>query len=97
MEVEEIEAWYDEEKEKLTEDYKIRLEKGGRPDKLKRQYLKRLDSLHREYESKCKRSIDFGLKKYFAGHRLKMVKDKIMSPIAKFYEKYFPNMKKKEA
>jgi hypothetical protein len=109
MDIEDIDSWYDDKKEDLTDVFnkkvikadnkfdikfsKINLvipkdeahknklkqqkedlvnEKEKYHNKLKQDYLKSMDNLHKNYDSKIKNKLDSGLKFHFLKHRIKM-------------------------
>ena len=97
MDEEEIELWYDEEKEKLTEKYKQDIVKGKDKEKLKKDYLRKLDALRNQYEKISESKSKSNLKSLFFNHRLKMLKEKLMKPFADLKEKIEDNKKKPES
>ncbi|MEM2130942.1 MAG: hypothetical protein QXR96_00310 [Candidatus Woesearchaeota archaeon] len=90
MDEEEIENWYEEEKEKLTEYYKIKIEKSKFKEKLEKEFIKKLDDLHKKYEYLMNKSIKKNLKIFFLNYRLEKIKEKIIHPFKEIIE----NLKK---
>ncbi|NTV22924.1 MAG: hypothetical protein HGA85_00925 [Nanoarchaeota archaeon] len=92
VEEDDLEVWYDEQKDKLTEDYRKRFEKSRHREWLKKFYLSRMRSLHREYESRQANRISWQLKMHFFIHRMKMISGRLLKP----FEPLFDRFKKKE-
>ena len=132
MDVEELETWYEEQKEKISEEYKrkvLKLEGNTKTEqddgtdeegkisrrksykqrndkdikwlavqheKLKRRFLSEMESLHKRYEGRSKKKIDFDLKGFFFMHKLEMAKSRVLKPFEGLKEK-LQGKKKEEA
>jgi hypothetical protein len=82
MDIEDIDSWYDEEKEKLSEKYLIRLKKADgikdeskrrrKHDLLAKEYTLHLKRLNDSYSSSSGKTLDKDLKKFFFWHKIKM-------------------------
>jgi uncharacterized membrane protein YheB (UPF0754 family) len=88
MDEEEIEAWYEEQKEKLTEKYRADIAKSKNPEKLKVNYTTALKSLQRKYEKRSEKKINSNLKAYFRSYRINRLKEKILKPFREFRENH---------
>jgi hypothetical protein len=93
MDEEEIEAWYDEQKDRITEQYRLKIDKVKNKEKLKKDYLKKIDALHKKYEQISQKTTNKNLKWFFFNHRLNMIKQKLMKPFLELKEKYGKNKK----
>jgi hypothetical protein len=95
MDEEEIDLWYEEQKEKLTEKYRKNIEKSKNPEKLKKKYESSIHSLHNKYEKLSDKTIKFNLHRFFFKHRLNMLIKKITAPFNSVAEKLKDNKKQK--
>ena len=96
MDADEIDAWYEEQKDKLTEDYRKKIEKARNPDKLKNSYVASMNQLHKKYESLSYSNVSSGLRKHFFRHRLDMVRQKISGPVEKLKSRLWPEKKSRQ-
>jgi hypothetical protein len=98
MEEEDIETWYEEQKDRLTEKYRLRVDKVKKEDKekLKTEYLKNLNSLHAKYENMSKKTSDSNLKRFFFSYGFGLLKEKLLRPFVKLKEKLDDKNKKPE-
>ncbi len=94
MDEEEIEAWYDEQKEKLTDEYRKKIDKTKNPEALKKPYLKAMGKLHKKYESLSNKNTKGNLRKHFFNHRIAMLKQKLLKPFKELQERR--NARKKQ-
>lgn len=93
MDEEDLDSWYEESKDRITEFYNLQLKKADmklKPEKrqsahekLKQSYEKKLKKLHANYEKKAERMINSGLKKHFFWHRVNMIFSKIKNKMKK--------------
>ncbi len=93
MDEEDLDSWYEERKERITEFYNQQLRKADlklkpqkRPvahEKLKNSYEKQLKSLHAQYEKRAEKMINGNLKKHFFWHRVNMIFSNIKNKIKK--------------
>ena len=58
MEEEQIEDWYDKEKERLTQEFQDSLAKAKDKEILETMYKEKMKKLHSEYEKRMKKSIE---------------------------------------
>ncbi|MEM3373999.1 MAG: hypothetical protein QW757_01865 [Candidatus Woesearchaeota archaeon] len=94
MEDDEIENWYDEEKEKLTEKYKILIEKSKNKEKTEKEFKKELDELHKKYEYIMNKNIKKNLKWFFFNYNLSKIKNKIFNPFSNIINNIIESLKK---
>ena len=87
MDEEEIDLWYDEKKDRLTQDYRAKIDKTKTPDKLKKRYQKEMQNLHKQYESLSEKKITSGLKTFFLKHSINKLKSKLSKPFKELSEK----------
>ena len=122
MDIEDIDEWYEEQKNILTEKYQEKLKKIDASFKIKaieddkspeskeyikkrrdeisqkhkvhkKEYLKQMKELHREYDTKIKNKLDNNLTRHFRKHNFTMWKKKHL----KFLKKFKKEKKKKES
>ncbi len=97
MDEEEIDAWYEERKDKLTERYRQKIDKSKDKEKLKKDYRSKMEALHRQYEKISANTSDSNLRWFFFNYRLNVLKEKMMRPFVKLKEKFEDKRKKPEA
>jgi hypothetical protein len=97
MDEEEIDAWYEEQKEWLTEKCRLKIEKARDKERLKRDFTKKLMALQIKYEKISTRTSDSNLWWFFFNYRLSKLKDRLMKPVIQLKEKYFDKDKKPES
>lgn len=88
MDEEEIETWYDEQKERLTEKYRLLIEKAKNKEKIEKEFRKELDKLHKKYERLSDKTIKRNLERFFFNYRLEKIKKKIFMPFIQIKEKF---------
>ena len=87
MDDEELDTWYEEEKEKITSEYRKNIGKSEKSEIYRKKYDKAFADLHRRYELKSKKKISLSVRNFFIKHRIKMITDRLLIPIKKFKEK----------
>ena len=99
MDADEIERWYEDQKEKLTDNYLMKLNKidkslSNEESKLKKheivkkQYQRAMKVLHSKYEKKADACIKSNLKKHAMHLKINSIMSKIKDKIPKrFYNK----------
>ena len=93
MDEEDLDTWYEERKDWLTEQYNLQLRKADsklKPEKrrvahekLKSAYELKLKKLQSDYEKKAEKIINGNLKKHFFNHRLNMILKYVRSKFKK--------------
>jgi hypothetical protein len=98
MEDEDIDTWYDEQKEKLTDEYLRKIAKVKEKDKenLKKKFLKKLGSLRNSYEQRSTKNISFNLNMFFLRYRIDMFLKKLFLPIEEYKDNQRRNKKEKK-
>jgi hypothetical protein len=98
MEEEDIDTWYEEQKDKFTEKYRQKVDKAKteEKEKLKNEYLKHLGALRAKYENISKQTSESNLKRFFFSYRLNVLKEKLMSPFTKFKQRLDDRKKRTE-
>lgn len=89
MDEEEIDNWYEEEKEKLTEKYNILIQKSKnnkQKDDLEKKFIKELDTLHKKYESLMNKKIKKNLNLFFFNYKLGKIKNELLRPFIRLKE-----------
>ena len=86
MQPEEIDSWYEDEKQKIEEEFLKGMEAGGSPDELRKVFDAKLkaaiDRYYREYQKILKPS-EFKKKKKQLARRLSRYQEKVAVPIRK--------------
>ncbi len=94
MDEEEIDLWYEEQKDRLTENYRKKIDKSKNREKIKQNYNKALATLHKKYERISDKTIKHNLARFFFNYRFEKLKKNIFSPFIRMKEDY--EIKKKK-
>ena len=88
MDPEEVDFWYEEQKERLTDEYQSKLRTSKNPEKLKKEFLKSMKDLHIKYEQSSDKSVKSNLTRHFRNHKINMLKKRIMKPLDRLKERF---------
>jgi hypothetical protein len=86
MDEEEIDAWYEDQKEKLTENYRKKIEKSKNKESLKDHYNRSIENLHKKYERLSGDNTRHNLERFFFNYRFDKLRKKIFAPFIKMKE-----------
>jgi pantothenate kinase-related protein Tda10 len=88
MGFDEVDAWYEEQKTRLAEEYRKGLLKGRDKERLRTAFDMKLSAAAREYEARNSKIIRSQLKKGRRDHRISMMVRPLLSRISIFMERF---------